>query len=105
MGKSKYVWTSAIVATVAAGATYLVKNPDKGRQLMDGAKSRYHKLVGSASNKGSDIPLEQRIGNPDPLDINDNEMVAEGSTFSVDYYNKAHENDPEYGTTSEQKPH
>lgn len=102
MGKGK-VMISSSVAAIAAGAVYLVKNPEKRKQLMESTKSRYHKLVGSASDKSSDIPFDQRIGNPDPLDINDNEMVAEGSTFSVDYYNKELEEEPTHDENDRQQ--
>ncbi|GAK11824.1 hypothetical protein [Geomicrobium sp. JCM 19039] len=90
----KSIFLTSSVAALAAGATYLVRNPEKRKEWADRAKSGYNKMVGSATNKSSDIPLEQRIGNPDPMDINDNEMVAEGSTYSVDYYNKEHEDQP-----------
>lgn len=91
MAKGKIIWGT--VAAVAAGAGYLIKNPDQRAKLVGSTKKQWAKISDMVGEKEEEVPLEQRIGHPDPLDINDNEMVAEGSTYSVDYYNKEHENE------------
>ncbi|QQK80860.1 hypothetical protein HUG20_13800 [Salicibibacter cibi] len=83
MAKGKVIFGVAAAAT--AGAGYLMKNPDQRAKLIGTTKKQLAKLTGQ---DGEDIPLEQRIGHPDPMDIGDNKMVAEGSTYAVDYYNQ-----------------
>ncbi|SDI55406.1 hypothetical protein [Natribacillus halophilus] len=93
MAKGKIFWGAAAAAAVSAG--YLMKNPDQRAKLTGAAKQQWAKLTGQ---EGEEVPLEERIGHPNPMDIDDNEMVAEGSTYAVDYYNQEHAEDGQPGS-------
>ncbi|AXF55720.1 hypothetical protein [Salicibibacter kimchii] len=85
MAKGKVVL--GVAAAAAAGTGYLIKNADQRAKLIGATKKQVAKLTG---REGNDIPLQQRIGHPDPVDMGDNNMVAEGSTYAVNYYNQAY---------------
>ncbi|QDI90957.1 hypothetical protein EPH95_07005 [Salicibibacter halophilus] len=104
MAKGKAIL--GVVAAAAAGTGYLMKNPDQRAKLIGTTKKQLAKLAG---REGNDVPLQQRIGHPDPMDIDDNNMVAEGSTYAVDYYNQTYGENGDVATpldnTIEQRHH
>jgi len=76
-----------IVAGAASltGAGLLAYKPYR-EKIVSYSKKVKNKLVPLKFRK-TDLPIE-KAGNPDPEDIQDNNMVSEGAQYSVDYYNK-----------------
>lgn len=77
-----------LIATLAAGAyAYFSKkeNRDKAMETVGVLKEKVDTFVNN--NKLVDQATE-KMGNPDPLDVEDNEMVSEGAQTSVHYYNQ-----------------
>lgn len=76
-----------IVAGAASltGAGLLAYKPYR-EKIVQYSKKVKNKLIPLKSRK-TDLPLE-KAGNPDPEDIQDNNMVSEGAQYSVEYYNK-----------------
>lgn len=86
MGSKKK--NTLLLATLAAGAyAYFSKkeNRDKAQVAFNNMKTKVESFIESQKNQHSS---ETNVGNPDPYDIDDNEMVSEGAQTSVDYYNQ-----------------
>lgn len=77
-----------LIATLAAGAyAYFSKkeNRDKAMETVGVLKEKVDTFVNN--NKLVDQATE-KMGNPDPADLADNDMVSEGAQTSVHYYNQ-----------------
>ncbi len=77
-----------LFATLAAGAyAYFSKkeNRDKAMETVGVLKEKVDTFVNN--NKLVDQATE-KMGNPDPADLADNDMVSEGAQTSVHYYNQ-----------------
>ncbi|MBD1378963.1 hypothetical protein [Metabacillus arenae] len=81
----KVIFISGITLSTLGVTTYLLKdeeNRTKTKQLLGKLKPA------GSSNLSVEKSELQKAGTPDPMDTEDNKMVSEGSTFSVQYYNK-----------------
>ncbi|CAG9621673.1 hypothetical protein [Sutcliffiella rhizosphaerae] len=76
-----------MIAGVASltGAGLLAYKPYR-EKITFFSKKLKNKLVPLKYRK-TNLPIE-KAGNPDPEDIQDNNMVSEGAQYSVEYYNK-----------------
>lgn len=86
MGKKKK--NTLLLATLAAGAyAYFSKkeNRDKAQVAFNNMKTKVESFI--ESQRVQSEP-ETKAGNPDPYDIQDNNMVSEGAQTSVHYYNQ-----------------
>ncbi len=93
MGRKKK--NTLLLATLAAGAyAYFSKkeNRDKAQVAFNNMKTKVDSFI--ASQKIQNEP-DTKAGNPDPYDIQDNEMVSEGAQTSVHYYNQEVQDDVE----------
>ncbi|CAM4054089.1 hypothetical protein D1970_10220 [Mesobacillus zeae] len=77
-----------VLLGVGAAAIWMAMKPkeniNKIKQLTTNAKE---KVMSMKSGKTTVLPV-QKAGNPDPLDVEDNKMVSEGSMYGVNYYNE-----------------
>lgn len=86
MGSKKK--NTLLLATLAAGAyAYFSKkeNRDKAQVAFNNMKTKVDSFI--ESQKMQQDP-GANVGNPDPYDVPDNEMVSEGAQTSVHYYNQ-----------------
>ncbi|TQR21488.1 hypothetical protein [Psychrobacillus vulpis] len=86
MAKSKN--KSLLLAGLAAGAyAYFRKkeNREKAMVAFNNTKTKVNSYLDSQKHDRSDFTT---VGHPDPHDIPDNKMVAEGAMTSVQYYNE-----------------
>ncbi|TRZ36064.1 hypothetical protein CEQ21_10730 [Niallia circulans] len=72
--------TMRTLAVVGAGVGSYLLFTSKGKEMMQRVTQMLH------SKK--DESTIMKAGNPDPQDIDDNNMVSEGAMYSVNYYNK-----------------
>ena len=75
---------SAVMLGVGAAALWMAMKPENKNKLTNMATQMKDKIMPS---KPDVIPV-QKAGNPDPLDLEDNKMVSEGSMYGVNYYNE-----------------
>lgn len=66
-----------------AAALWIAMKPEYRTKLSNMTSQVKEKLSG----KQELVPV-QKAGNPDPLDVEDNKMVSEGSMYGVNYYNE-----------------
>ncbi|MBA9042441.1 hypothetical protein HNP21_005576 [Bacillus aryabhattai] len=87
--RQKALISGLAISTVSVGiTTYLLKdksNLDKIKGFVRSVKKAIS--YKSSTKKLASFPIS-KAGHPDPMDIEDNKMVSEGSTFSVHYYNE-----------------
>ncbi|HAQ08530.1 MAG TPA: hypothetical protein DCR24_13790 [Bacillus bacterium] len=76
---------SAVMLGVGAAAVWMAMKPENKSKLTNMATQMKDKIM--PSGKKDVIPV-QKAGNPDPLDLEDNKMVSEGSMYGVNYYNE-----------------
>lgn len=75
---------SAVMLGVGAAALWMAMKPENKNKLTNMATQMKDKIMPSKTDV---IPV-QKAGNPDPLDLEDNKMVSEGSMYGVNYYNE-----------------
>ena len=87
--RQKALISGLAISTVSLGiTTYLLKdksNLDKVKGFVRSIKKAIS--YESSTKKLASFPIH-KAGHPDPLDIEDNKMVSEGSMFPVQYYNE-----------------
>ncbi|WP_210364253.1 hypothetical protein [Bacillus sp. REN3] len=76
---------SAVMLGVGAAAVWMAMKPENRTKISNMATQMKDKIM--PSGKQEVIPV-QKAGNPDPLDVEDNKMVSEGSMYGVNYYNE-----------------
>lgn len=77
---------SILVIGAGAAAVWMATNPKENTsKIMDFTSGIKDRLF--PSNEHEIVPV-QKAGLPDPYDEDINEMVSEGSTYGIDYYNK-----------------
>ncbi|WP_280769310.1 hypothetical protein [Salipaludibacillus daqingensis] len=83
---SKWLTSTLFATAVAAGSYYLGKpeNREKVTHRVNQLKAK----INNKTNKDHQSHLTEKVGHSDPYDIEDNSMVDEGATFSVNYYNE-----------------
>lgn len=83
-------WIFTAVGAVAGGTlAYFLKDEESRQQVKDKAQS----IQGSLGKSG-DMPIEE-AGKPEKADLDNADMVAEGSQFGVQYYNELTEKERE----------
>lgn len=83
-------WIATAVGAVAGGAiAYLLKDEENRSKVVDKAKNLQDNF-----NTKSDMPIEE-AGMPEVADLENTEMVSEGSQFGVQYYNELTEKERE----------
>ncbi|MCM3665288.1 hypothetical protein M3204_12790 [Mesobacillus subterraneus] len=75
---------SAVMLGVGAAALWMAMKPENKNKLTNMATQMKDKIMPSKTDV---IPV-QKAGNPDPMDLEDNKMVSEGSMYGVNYYNE-----------------
>jgi hypothetical protein len=87
--RQKTLISGLAISTVSVGiTTYLLKdksNLDKIKGFIQSVKKTVP--YKSSTQKLVSFPIH-KAGHPDPMDIEDNKMVSEGSMFPVQYYNE-----------------
>jgi hypothetical protein len=76
---------SAVMLGVGAAALWMAMKPENKTKLTNMATQMKDKIMPSGK---TDLVPVQKAGNPDPLDLEDNKMVSEGSMYGVNYYNE-----------------
>ncbi|MCA0969415.1 hypothetical protein LCM20_02275 [Halobacillus litoralis] len=83
-------WLVTAVGAVAGGAiAYFMKDEEKRGKVVDKAKSLQDSL-----NTKADMPVEE-AGKPEVSNLDNADMVSEGSQFGVQYYNELTEKERE----------
>jgi len=80
--------SSLLLATLAAGTyAYFSKkeNRDKAQVAFNNTKTKVESFINTQKLNHS---TETKVGNPDPYDTADNNMVNEGAQTSIHYYNQ-----------------
>ncbi|TYR81250.1 hypothetical protein FZC66_05140 [Priestia megaterium] len=86
--RQKTLISSLAISTVGVGITsYLLKDKSSREKAKGLVRSAKMKITSFSRKKPSSVPIE-KAGNPDPQDIEENRMVAEGSVYPVQYYNQ-----------------
>lgn len=75
---------SAVMLGVGAAALWMAMKPENKNKLTNMATQMKDKIMPSKT----DVVPVQKAGNPDPMDLEDNKMVSEGSMYGVNYYNE-----------------
>jgi len=75
---------SAVMLGVGAAALWMAMKPENKNKLTNMATQMKDKIMPSKT----DVLPVQKAGNPDPMDLEDNKMVSEGSMYGVNYYNE-----------------
>lgn len=76
---------SAVMLGVGAAALWMAMKPENKTKLTNMAVQMKDKIMPSGNQ---DVVPVEKAGNPDPLDLEDNKMVSEGSMYGVNYYNE-----------------
>lgn len=74
----------AIGASGIAAVTYYLMDDKKKEQVNQKVKSTVNQIKNMGKN---DLPIEE-AGHPEKDNLDNADMVAEGSQFGVNYYNK-----------------
>ncbi len=81
--RNKVVLSGFALSTIGV-ASYLLKNQKRKAKIDYGMQRIKNKAKILFSQRA---PVMEKAGHPDPYDIEDNKMVAEGSMYSVAYFN------------------
>ncbi|HZH58370.1 MAG TPA: hypothetical protein VEY70_02075 [Metabacillus sp.] len=82
--KRKVVLSGVALSTIGV-TSYLLKDEKRKEKMNYGIQRIKNKAKILFSEKEA---VMEKAGHPDPYDIGDNTMVAEGSMYSVNYFNK-----------------
>ncbi|RWZ60739.1 hypothetical protein EQV77_05440 [Halobacillus fulvus] len=83
-------WMFTAVGAVVGGAlAYFLKDEENRQQVADKTRDIQGKFT-----KKDDLPIEE-AGNPQVSNLENADMVAEGSQFGVQYYNELTEKERE----------
>ncbi|MBH0171474.1 hypothetical protein [Fictibacillus sp. 18YEL24] len=75
-----------VILGVATAVAVFLSNK-QNRIKTKGKMRDMRRAITTPSIEKNHLPIN-KAGNPDPLDVEDNKMVDEGSMYSVNYYNK-----------------
>ncbi|MED2973594.1 hypothetical protein P4361_15290 [Fictibacillus sp. B-59209] len=87
--KKKYLLLSGFALSAAGVTSYLLRkgsNRTMAKMMVNDMKDKILPFM-KKEEKDQKLPVN-KAGHPDPYDIDDNEMVSEGSMYPVNYYNK-----------------
>lgn len=89
---------TAILSTVSAGVVgsfaFLLKDKkrrEKAKEFVGDKKDLVVEVVSNLQKSEKEKHMSINTGHPDPENVEDNKMVAEGGQFPVQYYNKVKE--------------
>lgn len=89
MFNQRKVFITGFVLSIICFVTYLLVDEKNQRKIKCMIKRLF--VPSSMFYKKHNQELQTNIGNPDPRDERDNNMVWEGSLYSVKYYNEEKE--------------
>ena len=78
----------ALVIGASAAAAWVAANPKENTQKIKDASLGLKDKISALRRPGGDDTPVTKAGNPDPQDIEDNQMVSEGSMYGVNFYNQ-----------------
>jgi hypothetical protein len=78
----------ALLIGAGAAAAWVAMNPKDNVNKVKNATASLKEKMTSSKFKEEEIVPVVKAGNPDPLDIEDNKMVSEGSMYGVNYYSE-----------------
>lgn len=84
LSKRTVVLSGVALSTIGV-TSYLLKDEKRKDKMNYGIQRIKNKAKILLSRKE---PVMEKAGHPDPYDIEDNSMVAEGSMYSVNYFNE-----------------
>ncbi len=76
---------SGVALSTIGVTSYLLKDEKRKNMMNYGMQRMKNKAKLFLSRKK---PVMEKAGHPDPYDIGDNKMVAEGSMYAVNYFNE-----------------
>ncbi|MDV2582271.1 hypothetical protein [Alkalibacillus haloalkaliphilus] len=83
---AKKLILSSVVAAGAALTSYVLIDENRRNEI----KQKVKQVKESFNGNDTNLPIEE-AGNPELDDIENSDMVAEGSQFGVQYYNEMKE--------------
>ncbi len=78
----------ALVIGASAAAAWVAANPKENTQKIKHVSLGLKDKISALRRPEGDATPVTKAGNPDPQDIEDNQMVSEGSMYGVNYYNQ-----------------
>jgi len=79
---------SYLLMGAGAAAVWVALNPKNNvTKIKTFTAELKEKITPEKFKKTNIVPVE-KAGHPDPLDVEDNKMVSEGSMYGVNYYNE-----------------
>ncbi len=79
---------SFLLIGAGAAAVWMATNPkENATRIRNWSVGIKEKLLPTNVQHHDGFPVHQ-AANPDPYDVNNNEMVSEGSVYGVNYYNE-----------------
>lgn len=84
--KQQFVWSGVVLSGIGA-ASYVLKDRKRRVRLQRKMYETMQKVPFVKSESDAGLPVE-KAGHPEPHDIDDNKMVAEGAQTAVQYYDK-----------------
>ncbi|WP_191557743.1 hypothetical protein [Metabacillus idriensis] len=86
--RQKTLISGIALSTVGVGVTsYLLKDKSNRQKVTGFVNNAKNKIPYFARKNTDSFPVE-KAGHPDPQDIDDNNMVSEGSMYPVQYYDE-----------------
>lgn len=79
---------SYLLIGAGAAAVWMALNPKQNVNKVKNMTASIKDKITPTKFKETDVVPVMKAGNPDPLDLEDNKMVSEGSMYGVDYYNE-----------------
>lgn len=80
---SKLVLSGVALSTIGV-TSYVLKEEKRKNKVMSMIQTMKNKAINSVTKDS----IKKKTGHPDPYDIEDNTMVAEGAMYSVNYYDE-----------------
>ncbi|TVP82350.1 MAG: hypothetical protein EA344_11755 [Alkalicoccus sp.] len=99
MAGSKWI-VSTLAASAIGAAGYFLGKDDNRKRVNDYIKRAQAEIKGE-TKEDTQPDFYEKVGHSDPLDVEDNSMVDEGSTFAVNYYNQNLKGNEEEGQSPE----
>jgi hypothetical protein len=80
----------ALLIGAGAAAAWVAMNPKDNVNKVKNVTASLKEKMTSSKFKEEEVEVVPvvKAGNPDPLDVEDNKMVSEGSMYGVNYYSE-----------------
>lgn len=79
--------SSLLAVGIGTSAAVWLSNKPNRIKVENLIRDWKRKIIPTVYDKTEQLPIEKG-GNPNPLDIDDNNMVSEGAMYSVNFYNE-----------------